>query len=241
MRMWLSTLRKRLPFLPQGWRSRRCVVLFLQEGRALQRHGSADVIVGGLDIGFREAEMPQHVKARIGQLLSRDAQRAGAELLAQRPLVEDEADVEGRGQCRLDLLDLRVAEAVADQCRVVDPGRVAERAVTDGVATISSIWLERVAQRFKGRRHRAVDDLEVAAAGELLELHQREVRLDARGVAVHDQTDGAGGRDHGGLRVAVAVELAQLQRLVPGLRRQSQTLVRAVAMIERHRLHREIS
>ncbi len=69
------------------------------------------------------------------------------------------------------------------------------------------------AQRF---RHRAVDDLEVAAAGELLELDQREVGLDAGGVAVHHEADGAGRRDHGRLRVAEAVLGAERQRAVPG-------------------------
>ena len=61
-----------------------------------------------------------------------------------------------------------------------------------------------------------VDDLEVAAAGQLLELHQREVGLDAGGVAVHHQADGAGRRDHGGLGVAVAVLLAERDGVVPG-------------------------
>ena len=41
-----------------------------------------------------------------------------------------------------------------------------------------------------GRRDRGVDDLEVAAAGQFLELDQGEVRLDAGGVAIHDQADG---------------------------------------------------
>jgi hypothetical protein len=62
-------------------------------------------------------------------------------------------------------------------------------------------------------------DLEVSAAGELFELHQREVGLDAGGVAVHEQADGAGGGDDGGLRVAVAVTLAEQQRAVPAFER----------------------
>ena len=53
-----------------------------------------------------------------------------------------------------------------------------------------------------------VGDLEVAAAGELLELDQREIGLDAGGVAIHQQPDGAGRGEQGGLGVAIAVELA---------------------------------
>ena len=52
-----------------------------------------------------------------------------------------------------------------------------------------------IAQRAQGFRHGAVDDLEVAAAGELLELHQGEIGLDAGRVAIHHQADGAGRRD----------------------------------------------
>ena len=62
---------------------------------------------------------------------------------------------------------------------------------------------------------RLVDDLEVAAAGQLLELDQGEVGLDPGGVTVHQQADGPGRREHGGLGVAVAVLLAQLQGQVP--------------------------
>ena len=98
-----------------------------------------------------------------------------------------------------------------------------------------------VAERAQGLRHRAVDDLPVAAAGQLLELHQREVGLDAGGVAVHHQADGAGGRDHGGLCVAVAVAFAELQRLVPGgLGVLDQRLVGAGGVVERHRGRRHL-
>ena len=53
-----------------------------------------------------------------------------------------------------------------------------------------------------------VDDLDHAAADELLVLDEGEVGLDAGGVAVHHEADGAGGREDGDLRVAIAVLLA---------------------------------
>ena len=96
------------------------------------------------------------------------------------------------------------------------PGACAERAVADRIGLDLGDLGFAVAERAQRLRHRAVDDLEVAAAGELLELHQREVGLDAGGVAIHHQADGAGRRDHGGLRVAVAVLLAERERVVPG-------------------------
>ena len=94
------------------------------------------------------------------------------------------------------------------------------------------------AQRF---RHGAVDDLEVAAAGELLELHQREVRLDAGGVAVHHEADGAGRRDHARLRVAEAVLGAERERAVPGaLGMLDEARLGAGGMVEAHRRRREL-
>ena len=94
------------------------------------------------------------------------------------------------------------------------------------------------AQRF---RHGAVDDLEVAAAGELLEFHQREVGLDAGGVAIHHQADGAGRRDHARLRVAIAVRFAERERAVPGrLGVRRELLIGIGLVVERHRRCRHL-
>ena len=62
-----------------------------------------------------------------------------------------------------------------------------------------------------------VDDLDHAAADQLLVLDQGEVGLDAGGVAVHHEADGAGGREHGDLGVAVAVLFAVGEGLVPAV------------------------
>ena len=74
-----------------------------------------------------------------------------------------------------------------------------------------------VAELLERHRHRLVDDLHHPAADQLLVLDQRDVGLDAGGVAVHHEADGAGRREHGGLGVAVAEVLAELDRLVPRL------------------------
>ena len=95
-------------------------------------------------------------------------------------------------------------------------GRLVEVAVADGIGLDLGDLALGVAERAQRFRHGAVDDLEVAAAGELLELDQREVGLDAGGVAIHDQADRAGRRDHGRLRIAVAMLLAELDGAVPG-------------------------
>ncbi len=60
-------------------------------------------------------------------------------------------------------------------------------------------------RRMQRLRNGVVDDLDQAAADQLLVLHQRQIRLDAGGVAIHHEADGAGGREHGYLRILVAV------------------------------------
>ena len=83
--------------------------------------------------------------------------------------------------------------------------------------------LRRVAQLDQRRGHRVVDDLDHAAADQLLVLDQRQVGLDAGGVAIHHEADGAGGRDHGDLRVAVAAAPARFVGIVPALLRALRT------------------
>ena len=77
----------------------------------------------------------------------------------------------------------------------VDVRAAVQRAGAAAVADDVLDLLRRVAEPVEGGRDRGVDDLEVAAAGQLLELDQGEVGLDAGGVAIHDQADGAGRRD----------------------------------------------
>ena len=56
--------------------------------------------------------------------------------------------------------------------RVVDAGRLRQRAVADGIDLDLGDLGFAIAERAERLGHRAVDDLAVAAAGELLELHQ---------------------------------------------------------------------
>ena len=114
------------------------------------------------------------------------------------------------------------------QVLLVQAGRADDRAVLGQVGLDLLDLLLGVAERLQRQRHGAVDDRHLPAADELLELDQREVRLDAGRVAVHQEGDRAGRREHRGLRVAVAVTLAELDGLVPRApRRREQPLVRA--------------
>ena len=81
-----------------------------------------------------------------------------------------------------------------------------------------SICVGGVAERCSACWHRAIDDLQHAAAGEQLVFHQRDVGLDAGRVAIHEEGDRAGRREHGDLRVAIAVLLTESRAPIPSRR-----------------------
>ena len=208
--------------------------------RAFHRHRAADVHIGGLDLALGEADRGEQVEIRRGNGFRADAERVANEILAKGPFVEGELDVERGRQRLLHLGDGLVGETLGLQGRDVDAGRIGERAVADRIGLDLRDLAFAIAERAQRLGHGAVDDLEVAAAGELLEFHQREIRLDAGGVAIHHQANGAGRRHHGGLRVAEAVGLAELERLVPGrLGVGDEVGLRAGGLIERHRIDGE--
>ena len=67
----------------------------------------------------------------------------------------------------------------------------------------------------QGWRHRLVGDLEVTTSCELLELHKSKVRLDSRGVTIHQQPDGACRRKDRCLCVAIPMLVTKANRGVP--------------------------
>ena len=113
MRMWLSTERialalasARVGAIEDGQ------VLGLQVRRAFERHGSADVLVGGFDVGSsRSRGAARSVERRIVELLSRYAERFGEERVAERPAVEHELDVERRAEALSILASAVIGEA----------------------------------------------------------------------------------------------------------------------------------
>ena len=74
-----------------------------------------------------------------------------------------------------------------------------------------------VAELDEGAGDSVVDDLDHAAADELLVLDEGEIGLDAGGVAIHHEADGSGGGEDGDLRVSVAELLAVGEGSVPGV------------------------
>src|SRR5262249_13267935 len=119
------------------------------------------------------------------------------------------------------------------------PGGRGESGSAAAVADDLVDLLWRIAKASQGGRHGLIDDLEVAAAGELLEFDKREVRLDAGRVAVHGQRDGPGRGDASHLGIASAVFLTEREHAIRLMARGLEQVVGAVAFIQSHRWDRQ--
>ena len=118
MRIWASTGQRALADAPArigAIEHRQMLVLEIR--RAFEGHGAADMEVGGVDVGLEKPSALSMSKSGASMAAASSFSDIAAELVAQRPFVEDEADVEGRFQRRLDLADLFLAKALAAQAR----------------------------------------------------------------------------------------------------------------------------
>ena len=124
---------------------------------------------------------------------------------------------------------------------MVDTWCITDSAVAHSIADDFLDLCRAIAQFIQCSGHGLVDDLEIPATGKFLEFHQRKVRLDPCGVAIHDQTDRAGWRNNRDLRIAIAMRLAQFQGLVPSTHGNiDQTGIGAVGVIKRKRVGRQL-
>ena len=193
-------------------------MLFAQERRTLDRHRAADDRIGLVDLALAESERSQKVKPGTAGIRGRDS-RPLQRVFSERPDVERETELEDTRQCRLDLVDVVVHEAAIAQGVAVDVRRALERHRPQHVGEDGSPLVGGVPEVAQGGLDALVGDLEVAAAGQLLEFHQREIRLHPGGVAIHQQPDRAGRGEQCRLSVAVAVSFPVSQRAVPGITR----------------------
>ncbi len=138
--------------------------------RALQGHRAAAPAIGGVDLGPGEAERRQQLEAGIIERARRDPQTLDAESFAQGPFIKREFDVESRGERRLDGGERPVVEALFPEALMVDVRRAFEGPVAQRIALDRRDFGGGVAERRQRLRHGAVDDLEIAAAGQFLEF-----------------------------------------------------------------------
>ena len=90
----------------------------------------------------------------------------------------------------------------------------------------------RVPQAIQRLRDRLVDDLEHPTAREVFVLDQRDVRLDARRVAVHHKPNRPGRRENRHLGIAIPMGRSCLQRLVPAMAGGVEKLRRAELRVD---------
>ena len=83
-----------------------------------------------------------------------------------------------------------------------------------------SIDLFRIVTEFFQRRFdRLIHNFQHAAAGKQFVFHERDVGFDSGCIAIHQETNCPGWREHGDLRVAITVALTQIGRAFPSLAR----------------------
>ena len=112
--------------------------------------------------------------------------------------VRDDALRQRAGDERLDrahhlhvahVVDRAVADRAVEDREVLglDRGRADDGVPLVDVGDDLLDLVRRVAELLERHRHGLVDDRDLAAADELLRLHEREVRLDASGIAIHHE------------------------------------------------------
>ena len=168
-------------------------VLVLQVRRTLHGHGAAQGQQEGL---------------HLSQL----------ELALEAVHIDGVGRIKGRGEFLLHQGDLFFGPAGALEHGAGDAGRVVgDLQPAHHVALDFADLLGGVAEAGQGFGDGAVHQLEVPATRQLLELHQGKVGLDAGGVAVHEEADGACGGQHRDLGVAIAVLLSEVEGSIPAL------------------------
>ena len=215
-------------------------MLGLEARRAFERHRSADILVRGFDLGLREADCGS--RSKPGAFI---ASGVSFRLALQKSspsvhLLNTNLMSKALARPASTLAIFSGVKPFARKRLMIDVRRIGERAAAHGVGDDGRNRVLAIAERPERLGDGAVDDLEIAAARELLELHEREIGLDAGRVAVHDKPDSARGRDHRDLRVAEAVGLAERDDLVPGLAGGGdKVFLRAHGILERNRRRRK--
>ena len=206
-----------MPLLPEGVAVSKTGAGRLEARGAFEAHGPAGEELGLLYLGLGEAEVPQEAEAgkgvgRLGQadgLEGFGSDHEGGEGCLERDRVLERA---------LDLAEGGPGQPLRPEGLEGQPARsTLQRPVAQGVGLDLPDRGLGMAQGPQGGGHGLVDDLEVPASRQLLELHEGEVGLDPRGVAIHEEADRAGRGYRAHLGVAVAVAFAQGQGLVPGI------------------------
>ena len=180
------------------------VVLFQVRG-AFDGHRAADKIIGCLNFLVAETKVFEDAEFVITELVFIQPEDFLAEFIAKDPAVEDKADIERSRKLLLDFLQYFISKTFVPQDFSVDAGTSLEAPVAlDVVDDFIDLGFA-VTESFQCWWDRIVDDLEISAACELLELDQGKIRFDAGCVTIHQQSDGSCRGDHGNLGVAVTV------------------------------------
>src|SRR6202035_4007907 len=132
-----------------------------------------------------ESKKAQEIKILIRKLLGRNFERAGEELRAKSPFVEDEFKVESARQRRLKFGEFSRRKTFRGKALVIDRRRMLQGAMPRRIGHDLVDFVLAIAERAQTFGHGAIDNLEITATRKFLEFDEREIRLDACRVAIH--------------------------------------------------------
>ena len=143
----------------------------LQVRRTFDRHCSAAIKIGKLDVGALETYFFEEIEARLIKFLRINSKGVGAEFCPERPLVEGELNVECATESVFEFLQRFFCESPGRQAFVIDCGCVPKRSKANRIVddVIDSIIV--VAQGPKCLLDGLVDDLEISATGKFLKFY----------------------------------------------------------------------
>src|SRR5580700_862210 len=215
-------------------------MLVFEVWRALDGHPSTDVCRGLFDLTSRESKaIAQEGEAPVVELLVGESKLLLAEILAEHELIKDERQLERTRQRHFYARKRFLIEALRLQGRPIDVRRFCQRTGSLRVSLDRADLFVRVAELMQRGINRLIDDLEIAAAGELLEFYQREVGLDAGRITVHHEPYGAGRSGYGDLSVTISSDFADGECFVPHLSSERPSLLRKERRRVRYRLNAE--
>ena len=191
-------------------------MLLLEARCSLDGQAAEDVVLGELNLRSAESEMGEQVECRRIHLRLIEFEHLLAEINSNNLRGEQAADSKHLRNGVIELAQLCFGESQVHQRALAYHRTVDQRTGSQHVVHYPLHRDFRVALFAQAGWHSRHGNLEHASPSEILELDERVLRLDTGGVRPHHQSDGSGGRDDGGLSIAVAVLFSLPDSRLPG-------------------------
>src|SRR5467141_3973319 len=203
------------------------------------RHGTAAIIIGSGDFFLCKSHRFQHVEIGFIQLRVGQSQLLPTEVLTQRILIKRKLNLKSLGQTAFHSRECSVVEPLLSQSLMVNEwcglqGLPANTIVHD----VLNLRLG-IPQGSECSGYALIDDLEIASTSQFFEFDKREIRFDARRIAIHHESDRARRSNHRDLRIAIPIGRPQFEGTVPSTTCSYEQLGRTMLRLDPYRCNRQ--